>query len=66
MEERRDGDALGCISGGATLGSRVNWRGEETRMKQVSEPVGAWRHCGSNGLTSGGSAGVWPPLGEPA
>ena len=34
-----------------------NWRGEEARRKQVSEL------SGSNGLTSGGSAGVQPPNG---
>jgi len=35
----------------------ANWRGEEARRKQVSEL------SGSNGLTSGGSAGVQPPNG---
>ena len=41
----------------------ANWRGEEARRKQVSELSGAWRRRGSNGLTSGGSAGVRPPNG---
>ena len=43
----------------------ANWRGEATRMKQVSEPAGMWHRRGIDGLTSEGSIDIQSPLGEP-
>ena len=48
---------------GAALCSHVLGRSEWARAKAADEAVSAWRRRVRDGLTSGGSAGVRPPLG---